>query len=166
MRKPINLDYIKGFADGEGHISAKSRHIQITNTEQDILEEIAQILKQHGIESSIHKVKSYTPNNKKCYRIVISGFWNLAKYAKLVGFSIPYKQKELTEYLKHMMRKGTMKTLKDYDFFISNTTMPMRTMARHFGVSLSVIQRRKLRWKITNEQRSILEWVEKELNDK
>jgi Zn-dependent peptidase ImmA (M78 family) len=44
--------------------------------------------------------------------------------------------------------------------------MPMRTMARHFGVSLSVIQRRKLRWKITDEQRSILEWVEKELNDR
>ena len=163
MRKSITLDYIKGFADGEGHISAKGRHIQISNTELSILEEIRQILKNNGIDSSIQNVKSYVDSNKKSYRLVISGFWNIAKYAKLIGFSIPYKNKELRNYLHHMMRDGTMRKLKDYDFFVSNSEMPVTKMARHFGVSLSVMQRRKLRWEITPEQRSILEWVEEEL---
>lgn len=73
----LNLDYIAGFIDGEGCISASTRGLRliITNTNKEILEEIQEYFGEGKLIGRIRvKIRGQNDNyRKKCYQLVL---WN------------------------------------------------------------------------------------------
>jgi len=53
---PISRDYVRGFFDGEGCVYVKQKQIIITNTNQELLQKIAQFLRSLNIRCSLAQV--------------------------------------------------------------------------------------------------------------
>lgn len=103
------LAYVRGFADGEGCISKAMgpnrkrqrirRTIVIANTQRDLLLFCKETLEEVDISSSLFIRTSVNPNHKSLWILKISGYANLYKYHKHIGFSSLYKQQRLIEVL-------------------------------------------------------------------
>ena len=89
---PITRAFIKGFVEGEGHVSAKQREITVASMSEELLSELRTLLLQHGIASQIHERKNGS------YRLRISGS-QFDRYVTDIGFVTDRKQQAAEEHL-------------------------------------------------------------------
>lgn len=95
-------DFIRGFADAEGGVYHAKRQtknwperwIHISNTEFEILQFIASLLKKLQIKSRIYEADS-RHGWKKLYHLVIRDNVSIVRFYELIGFKIKRKMAKL-----------------------------------------------------------------------
>lgn len=97
--------WLRGFADGEGYVTALrtknnvhcSRVIYLSNTEPILIKKASEYLTILGIT---HRIKKRIMVNKKpIQQVFISNQENLVKWQKLIGFNSELKSQRLKEVI-------------------------------------------------------------------
>lgn len=83
--------FLRGFMDAEG--TAYSDAIAVGNTNKELIDIVNKLFNQLGFKTSI--ITSKTSKGKPYYYIRINKISLIQKYAKEIGFSIPYKQNKI-----------------------------------------------------------------------
>ncbi|ARS89569.1 LAGLIDADG family homing endonuclease [Natrarchaeobaculum aegyptiacum] len=83
--------FLKGFIEGEGHISTSQREISVASVSRELLEDVRTLLLSVGIRSQLHRRRNGS------YRLRISGN-EFAKYVTQIGFVTDRKQKAALQY--------------------------------------------------------------------
>jgi replicative DNA helicase Mcm len=81
----IKREFLRGYIDGEGHVSAKEREIAVASMSRELLEGVRSLLLATGVEASIE------PRQNESYRLRISGI-DFVRYGREVGFVTDRKQ--------------------------------------------------------------------------
>ncbi|QAU13406.1 helix-turn-helix domain-containing protein [Halorubrum sp. BOL3-1] len=89
----ITRMFVKGFVDGEGHVSATQREITVASMSETLLRDLRTLLLQHGITSQLHERKNGSN------RLRISGE-QFDRYVTDIGFVTDRKQEAAEEHLK------------------------------------------------------------------
>jgi hypothetical protein len=103
MKHKITTEYVRGFFDGEGCITFGDNHhrIVITNTDWAIIKCLKEFLDSKGIRNQIQTVPK--EKNKKatkdCFRIMISGVWDIYLFWKKIGTNKINKEKKFQGFL-------------------------------------------------------------------
>ena len=151
MAEPkVNLDYIRGFADGEGCVYFRKRGntlekaIQIFNTDYKLVRKISNVLNKVGIKHII--VRRITSKNyKTCWAIYIRTYGAIKRYYELIGFCSSDKQKKLEKIIKFGKEKGYKKLgrieLISKIWKLKNKKLSQAQIARSFGVNKIFIHR-------------------------
>ncbi|ELZ54491.1 MULTISPECIES: LAGLIDADG family homing endonuclease [Halorubrum] len=85
--------FIKGFVEGEAHVSAKQREITVASMSETLLTDLRTLLLQHGITSQLHERKNGS------HRLRISGA-QFDRYVTEIGFVTDRKQEAAEEHLE------------------------------------------------------------------
>ncbi|MFD1570947.1 LAGLIDADG family homing endonuclease [Halorubrum laminariae] len=85
--------FIKGFVEGEAHVSAKQREITVASMSNELLPDLQALLLQHGITSQLHERKNGS------HRLRISGA-QFDRYVTEIGFVTDRKQEAAEKHLK------------------------------------------------------------------
>lgn len=133
LTKCFSVDYIRGFADGEGGFHGHAIHM--ANTELPLIQGIAKTLSEVGIKCAIQRQKTYG-RRKQIYRLVITDTLNIARYAYHIGFCQQSKQEAVEHYIQHICRKGRRYNLEDYYQYVelSGQGASIRKMSRVLGI--------------------------------
>ncbi|WP_193309446.1 LAGLIDADG family homing endonuclease [Halorubrum halophilum] len=89
----ITAAFVKGFIEGEGHVSASQREITAASMSEVLLEGVRSLLLQHGITSQLHE------RHDGSYRLRISGA-QFDRYVTKIGFVTDRKQSAAEEQLE------------------------------------------------------------------
>ncbi|WP_280585022.1 LAGLIDADG family homing endonuclease [Halorubrum sp. Boch-26] len=90
---PVTAAFIKGFIEGEGHVSASQREITVASMSEELLEGIRSLLLQHGMTSQLHE------RHNGSYRLRISGA-QFDRYVTKIGFVTDRKQAAAEDHLE------------------------------------------------------------------
>jgi len=151
MAEPkVNLDYIRGFADGEGCVYFRKRGstllktIQIFNTDYRLIRKIGNVLNKAGIKHTIVR-RIISRNYKTCWIIYIRTCSAIKRYHKLIGFCSSDKQRKLEKIIKFGEEKG-YKKLERIELIpkiweLKNKKLSQAQIARDLGVNKIFINR-------------------------
>ncbi|MCU4802140.1 helix-turn-helix domain-containing protein [Halobacteria archaeon HArc-gm2] len=84
-------EFVRGYIEGEGHVSASQREISVASMSKPLLEDVRSLLLSVGITSQLQ------PRDNGSYRLRISGN-SFARYVDRIGFVTERKSKACTEY--------------------------------------------------------------------
>ncbi|QLH76301.1 helix-turn-helix domain-containing protein [Halosimplex rubrum] len=90
----VKVAFLKGYIEGEGHVSASQREITVASMSQRLVEEVRSLLLSLGISSQLQ------PRENGSCRLRISGE-SFAKYVQCVGFITERKAEACAEYDDH-----------------------------------------------------------------
>lgn len=82
--------FLKGVFDTDG--SASGRSLAMSSMSKNLVKDIQLLLMEMGIASQADKIDN---KHNNIWTLCINGPWNKSKFQSLIGFSIPYKQREL-----------------------------------------------------------------------
>jgi len=152
MAEPkVNLDYIRGFADGEGCVYFRKRGnalygkmIQICNTDYKMIREISNVLNKAGIKHTIvRRIRSR--NYKTCWIIYIRTYSAIKRYHELIGFCSSDKQGKLEKIIKFGEEKGYKKLVRigliPKIWELKNKKLSQAQIAKNLGVNKIFIHR-------------------------
>ncbi|WP_254766092.1 LAGLIDADG family homing endonuclease [Salinilacihabitans rarus] len=88
----IKAEFLKGFVEGEGHVSASQREITVASTSQELLEGVRTLLLSFGIRSQLHR------RHNGSHRLRISGS-AFEKYVSTIGFVTERKRSAAGQYV-------------------------------------------------------------------
>lgn len=93
--------------EGDGHISKKTRTIRVgyTSNSKRMCEQVQDLLLRFRIRSNLIK-------HKETYKVLITGYENLLRFEKYIGFVSERKESILKEYLDHA-NTSLIRTVKD-----------------------------------------------------
>jgi len=80
----IQVEFLRGYIEGEAHVSRKEREITVSSMSRELLDGAQSLLLSLGIEARIQ------PRNNGSYRLRISGE-NFVEYSKQIGFTTERK---------------------------------------------------------------------------
>jgi replicative DNA helicase Mcm len=83
--------FLKGYIEGEGHVSASEREISVASTSEELLRDVRSMLLSLGITSQIH------PRTNGSYRLRISGD-SFHRYVDEIGFVTERKSEACSEF--------------------------------------------------------------------
>ncbi|QLH80580.1 LAGLIDADG family homing endonuclease [Halosimplex pelagicum] len=92
--KEVKAAFLKGYIEGEAHVSASQREITVASMSKRLLEDIRTLLLSLGIPSQLQ------PRENGSYRLRISGE-SFAKYVQRVGFVTERKSEACAKYDDH-----------------------------------------------------------------
>jgi len=151
MAEPkVNLDYIRGFADGEGCVyfqrkgNTLLKTIQIFNTDYKLIRKISNVLNKAGIKHTIvRRIKGR--NYKTCWIIYIRTYSAIKRYHELIGFCSSDKQRKLEKIIKFGEEKGYRKLARieliPKIWELKNKKLSQAQIARNLGVNKIFIHR-------------------------
>lgn len=132
MNIKITPSYIRGFFDGEGCVSVKSKQIVITNQNLPILKGIHRRLENMGIINRLVKAKN-------CYRLKIHGYHNLIKFHKLIGSNITEKENKMLALKSSYIRTILSEKQKKEIIALRKKGYSYRKIAKKKNVSHSTV---------------------------
>jgi replicative DNA helicase Mcm len=80
----IQVEFLRGYIEGEAHVSRKEREITVSSMSRELLDGVQSLLLSVGIETRIQ------PRKNGSYRLRISGE-NFVEYSKQIGFTTERK---------------------------------------------------------------------------
>ncbi|SMO58714.1 LAGLIDADG family homing endonuclease [Halorubrum cibi] len=89
----ITAAFVKGFVEGEGHVSSSQREITVASMSEELLTGVRSLLLQHGITTQIHERQNGS------HRLRISGS-QFDRYVTEIGFITDRKQAAAEEHLR------------------------------------------------------------------
>ncbi len=89
---PITRAFIKGYVEGEGHVSATQREITVASMSEQLLRDLRTLLLQHRITTQLHERKNGS------HRLRISGA-QFDRYVTEIGFVTGRKQQAAEAHL-------------------------------------------------------------------
>ncbi|WP_415379414.1 LAGLIDADG family homing endonuclease [Halosimplex sp. TS25] len=92
--KEIKAAFLKGYIEGEGHVSASQREVTVASMSKRLLEDARSLLLTFGISSQLQ------PRENGSYRLRISGE-AFAEYVHRIGFVTERKARACAEYDGH-----------------------------------------------------------------
>jgi len=98
-------DFIRGFADSEGHVAHKTRtlvSVGMSNTELWYLSFIQMLLKSRFNIHSNLQLSCRREGRKTCYSLMIHRKHDVELFTQRIGFTIPRKQDRLTDFLTNL----------------------------------------------------------------
>jgi replicative DNA helicase Mcm len=87
----ILTEFLRGYIEGEGHVSVSEREISVASMSRELLEDARVMLLSLGIESQLHS------RHNGSYRLRISGD-SFARYVNRVGFVTDRKSSACSEF--------------------------------------------------------------------
>ncbi|WP_207586653.1 LAGLIDADG family homing endonuclease [Halomontanus rarus] len=92
VSEDIKGEFLKGFIEGEGHVSESQREISVASTSEELLQGVRSLLLSFGIQSQLHKRRNGS------YRLRISG-QDFEEYVSKIGFVTDRKQATSQQYV-------------------------------------------------------------------
>ncbi|MFC5278129.1 LAGLIDADG family homing endonuclease [Halorubrum rubrum] len=89
----ITAAFVKGFVEGEGHVSTSQREITVASMSEELLTGVRSLLLQHGITTQIHE------RHNGSHRLRISGS-QFDRYVTEIGFITDRKRTAAEEHLQ------------------------------------------------------------------
>lgn len=144
----IICSFLRGFYDSEGHCEIwenRGSNIRITNSNQEGLKDVKELLETIGIENNISIYKTEAKDGRVWHRLVIGNLDDKHNFTKKVGSLIDRKRKDLEkikdEYKNCEYRSYTKKEIQ----FLKNNykDMTCKEMAKNLQRSEDSIKVKK-----------------------
>ncbi|MDO8646793.1 MAG: LAGLIDADG family homing endonuclease [Candidatus Diapherotrites archaeon] len=108
--KEFKKALVRAFFDDECTVDVLSRNIRVFQDRPALLEDFRKLLKEFEINSS--ELHFYLKREKQRYYFNISGFDNLAKFERIIGFTATEKMNKLAILIKKLNESKTKRLCK------------------------------------------------------